>query len=409
MDKQYSFPKSKIKILLLERVHPLAEQALRQAGYSVETEDRALSSDELLDRIPHVHVLGVRSKTEIRKNHLAAAKRLLSIGSFGVGTNHIDLEAAGLAGVPVFNAPYGNTRSVAELAICNILSLARRSADKNNKMHQGIWDKTATGVFEVRDKTLGIIGYGHIGQQVSVLAEALGLRVLFYDKVKKLPIGNSKQLPTLDELLERSDIVTLHIPALPSARVYLGRAEIAKMKPGSYLLNSARGSLVDLDAAREALETGHLAGAAFDVFPDEPKSNQEPFVSDLCGMSNVILTPHIGGSTEEAQENIGREVAASFVNFIDTGSTANAVNFPQVDMPIDGQSHRILNIHKNVPGVLSEVNTLISELGANVNGQYLSTLGEVGYLVIDLNNNVSDKLCAQLSKLDSNIKTRILY
>ena len=409
MDKQYSYPKNKIKILLLEKIHDAAEQILRNSGYDVETVERALSETELGEKIADVHVLGVRSKTSVTAKHLELGKKLLGVGCFSVGTNNVDLDAATQVGVPVFNAPYGNTRSVAEMTISNILSLSRQIAHKSRLMHNGVWQKTAEGSFEIRDKTLGIIGYGNIGQQVSVLAEAFGMHVYFYDVVKKLPLGNSRQLETLDEVLEKADFLTLHMPALPGAKVFLGESEIARMKPGSFLLNAARGSLIDIEALCQALDSKHLAGAAVDVFPDEPKSNQESFVSPLVDRENVILTPHVGGSTEEAQRNIGNEVAATIVKLIDNGSTVGAVNFPQLDLPVDPSSHRILNIHRNVPGVLSDVNRIISELGANINGQYLGTFGEVGYLIVDINTDVSNKVRDAIRALDSNIKTRILY
>lgn len=407
--KRTSFPKHKIKFLLLERIHEEAESQLREAGYHVDSIHRAMSSSELLEAISEVHVLGIRSKTQVSAEHLEAAKKLLAIGCFSVGTNNVDLNAATSSGVPVFNAPYGNTRSVAELTLGNILSLARKVSYKNVLLHQGVWDKSAEGSFEIRDKTLGIIGYGNIGQQVSVLAEAFGLHVVFYDIVKKLPLGNSKQLETMEEVLERADFVTLHIPELPSRGVLIGARELARMRKGSYLLNAARGTLVDIQALREALDSGHLAGAALDVFPEEPKSNEDPFETPVMGAANVILTPHIGGSTEEAQRNIGLEVASTFVKLIDNGSTRGAVNFPQVDLPVDPQSHRILNIHRNVPGVLSDVNRIISELGANVTGQYLSTYRDVGYLIVDINRDVSDLVKERISALASNIRTRILY
>ncbi|MCL4135660.1 UNVERIFIED_CONTAM: hypothetical protein GTU68_060524 [Idotea baltica] len=409
MAAAHSFPKSKIKILLLEKIHSAAEQALVDSGFAVETIDRALSAEELLERIPEVHVLGVRSKTVVREEHLAKAKRLLAIGSFGVGTNHIDLEAAARFGIPVFNAPYGNTRSVAELAMSNIIALARQSFEKSARMHNGEWLKTATGVFEVRGKTLGIVGYGHIGGQISVIAESLGLNVVFFDKNKKLAMSNARQLSSLEELLGTADFVTLHIPALQDGGVLISATELSQMKPGSYLINSARGSLVDIDALAESLKSGHLAGAAVDVFPDEPKSNQDPFISPLCKIDNVILTPHIGGSTEEAQFNIGVEVAAFLERFIDEGSSVSAVNFPQVELPSDRQSHRVLNIHRNVPGVLSNVNSIISEAGTNITGQYLATNNDLGYLVIDLADEMSDIICEKIEQLDSSIRTRKIY
>lgn len=409
MSEECSFPKNKIKILLLENIHPAAVSRLTEAGYAIETVSRSLTPEELLEKIPDVHVLGIRSRTKIAAEHIQAARRLMAIGCFGVGTNQVALDAATTHGVPVFNAPYGNTRSVAELALGHMIYLARKAGDRNNRMHQGLWDKTAKGMHELRGKVLGIVGYGHIGQQVGILAEAIGLRVVFYDRMRQLPLGNSRQLETMDELLEQSDFVTLHVPGLKSGASLIGAAELKKMKKGSYLLNTSRGTHIDLAALKEAVQSGHLGGAALDVFPAEPKSNNEPFQCELTGVENIIMTPHLGGSTEEAQYNIGQEVAGAFVKFIDVGSTVGAVNFPQVDLPFDETSHRILNVHKNVPGVLSEVNRVISSLDANVNAQYLSTYKDIGYLVMDVNKDVSDAVKSQISELSSSIKTRILY
>lgn len=409
MSEQYSFPKDKIKFLLLENIHEAALKKLKDAGFNVEAIGRSLPSEELMEHLQDTHVLGIRSKTKVSAEHLKSAKRLLAVGCFGVGTNQVDLDVATTQGIPVFNAPYGNTRSVAELVIGNIIALARKSADKNAKLHQGLWDKSAKGVHEVRDKILGIVGYGHIGQQVGILAEALGLRVLFFDRLRQLPLGNSKQVESMDDLLQNSDFITLHVPAQPGGRPLMAEKEFSKMKKGSYVLNSSRGSLVDIPAAKAALESGQLGGVALDVYPAEPRTNKEEFAFELAGVENAVLTPHIGGSTEEAQYNIGQEVSAAFIQYIDAGSTMGAVNFPKVDLPIDVESHRILNIHKNVPGVLSDVNRIISSHGANVNSQYLSTYKDVGYLVMDVSKEVSDEVKKGISALDSNIRTRILY
>jgi len=409
MSKQFSYPKSKIRILLLENIHPAAFSFLEESGYSVEGIGCSLNSDELMEQIQDVHVLGIRSKTQVTEKHINAARRLLTIGCFGVGTNQVVLDAAMRRGIAVFNAPYGNTRSVAELAIGNIISLSRRSALGNLRMHQGRWEKSAAGVFEVRGKTIGIVGYGHIGQQVGIIAEALGMRVLFFDLVKQLKLGNATQAETFDELLKQSDFITLHVPADPSGAALMGAKELSTMKRGSYLLNLSRGSLIDVAALKEAVQSGHLGGAALDVFPEEPKSNAEDFEFELTGVENILLTPHIGGSTEEAQHNIGLEVARAFVKFIDTGLTRGAVNFPQVGLPSDGISHRILNVHKNVPGVLSDINSIISNLGANINAQFVSSYKEIGYLVMDLDKNLANEVYQEITKLDSNIRTRILY
>jgi D-3-phosphoglycerate dehydrogenase len=409
MDRELSFPKNKIKILLLEGIHDVAVERLRESGYAVESNPKSLTAEELLDVIPDVHVLGIRSKTKVNSQHFTAARRLLAVGCFGVGTNQVDLDAAAGSAVPVFNAPYGNTRSVAELTIADVIFLARRAADKNCKMHNGIWSKSAKGAREVRDKVIGIVGYGHIGQQVGLLAEAVGMRVLFFDMSKRLPLGTAKLAESFDALLAESDFVTLHVPAMPNNRPLISRDEIAKMKDRSYLLNLSRGSLIDFTAVKEAVESGKLAGAAVDVYPAEPKGNNEPFACELAGVENVILTPHLGGSTEEAQYNIALEVSAAFVKLIDSGCTFGAVNFPQVDLPFCPESHRILNVHRNEPGVLSAVNKIIADLGANINAQYLSTYKNIGYLVMDVNKAVSEEVKEQIAALATSIRTRILY
>lgn len=409
MSKQTSFPKDKIKILLLENVHQVAVNNLKEAGYSVELNTASLAPDELLEKIQNVHVLGIRSKTKVTAAHFKAAKKMLCLGCFGIGTNHIDLDAAASCGIPVFNAPYGSTRSVAELAIGNLISLARKTADGNRKLHEGMWEKSAKGCFEVRDKVLGIIGFGHIGQQVGIIAEALGLRVIFFDLKPQLPLGNSRQVSSLDKLLSESDFVSLHLPGQKGNQAIIGSNEMSKMKKGAYLINTSRGSLVDFEALREAITSGQLGGAAIDVYPAEPKTNKEAFDCGLRGLPNVLLTPHLGGSTEEAQLKLGEEVAASFVRFIDEGATVGAVNFPHVGLPMDSNSHRILNVHKNVPGVLKDINGIISNLGANINGQYLGTYKDVGYLIMDVDKDLSAEVMQQISVLESNIKTRILF
>jgi D-3-phosphoglycerate dehydrogenase / 2-oxoglutarate reductase len=409
MTKACSFPKEKIKILLLENIHDVAAEMLRENGYSVEVIPRSLSSDELMEKIKDAHALGIRSKTRVLPEHLDAAGKLLAIGCFGVGTNQVPLERAAAHAVPVFNAPYGNTRSVAELTIADVIWLGRRAANKNCQMHQGLWDKSAKGAIEVRDKSLGLIGYGHIGQQVGLLAEAVGMQVYFFDKAKRLPLGGAKALSSLEELLRKVDFVTLHLPAMADNRALIGRTELEMMRRGSYILNLSRASLLDFDALKDALQSGHLAGAAIDVYPGEPQSNKEAFKCELAGLENVILTPHLGGSTQEAQYNIGVEVAQAFTKFIDNGATLGAVNFPQVDLPFSPDSHRILNVHRNVPGVLSEVNKIISDVGANINAQYLATHKEVGYLVMDVSREMSNEVKEKIAELGTSIKTRILY
>lgn len=409
MKKQFSFPPEKMKILLLEGVHPAAIERLSQAGYNSEVVAHALSEDELISAIRSVHLLGIRSKTCVSGKALAAAKNLLAIGCFCIGTDQIDLDEAARQGVPVFNAPFSNTRSVAELTLAEMVMLARRAAHKSQLLHRGIWEKSAEGCSEIRNKCVGIIGYGHIGPQVGLLAEAFGMKVLYYDIVSKLPLGNATPVPSLRALLEQADFVTLHVPDTADTRSMIGERELALMKEGSFLLNLSRGRVVDLEAVREALQSRKIAGAAVDVFPVEPASNEEPFTCPLVGLDNVILTPHIGGSTLEAQRNIGIEVASTFVKFIETGSTTGAVNFPQVELPTVRESHRILNIHSNVPGVLSSINAIIAGMGANIRAQYLETRGEVGYLIIDIDSDISSAVKNSIDELSTSIRTRLLY
>jgi D-3-phosphoglycerate dehydrogenase len=407
--KEYSYPPEKVKILLLEGVSKEAVERFESAGYAVEALSRALSPDELAERIGEVHVLGIRSKTEVRAEVLQHAKSLLAIGCFCIGTNQVDLDAAALRGVPVFNAPFSNTRSVAELAVAEIIMLARRASHKSDLLHRGVWEKSATGCTEVRQKTLGIIGYGHIGPQIGLLAEALGMRVLFYDIVPKLPLGNALSVETLGELLAESDFVTLHVPETELTKDMIGDEQLRQMRRGSHLLNLSRGSIVAVDALVHHLREGHLAGAAIDVFPEEPSSNDEPFVSPLCGLPNVILTPHIGGSTVEAQRNIGLETSAALLKFIEIGSTTGAVNFPSVEVPVVHGSHRVLNCHRNVPGVLRAINEIVAELGVNIQRQSLATLGDVGYLIMDVDKSLSSEVKSKIDALPDSIKTRLLF
>jgi D-3-phosphoglycerate dehydrogenase len=404
-----SFPKDRIKVLLLENVHPSAHELFRAEGFHLETEPRALKPDELAKRIEDVHVLGIRSKTRITADAIASARRLLTVGCFCIGTNQVDLDAANRAGVPVFNAPFSNTRSVAELMIAEIVMLARQLGDRSREVHAGKWRKVATSCYEVRGKTLGIVGYGHIGRQVGVLAEAMGMRVVFYDIASRLPMGNNQAKESLGELLEHADFVTLHVPETPQTKNLVGAAELAKMKKGAYLLNASRGTVVDLAALAASIREGHVGGAAVDVYPEEPESNVDDFQSVLRELPNVILTPHIGGSTMEAQAAIGREVAASLVKLVNAGATTGAVNFPQIEPPPPTGAHRILNVHKNVPGVLRDINKIVSDLGANIRAQVLATDPNVGYLVMDLEKDVSDAVKAGVAGLGTSIKTRILY
>lgn len=399
--------RSKFRIVLFEGIHPTARELLEQSDFEVESFPGSPSNDELKRLIASAHFVGIRSKTQLTENALAAAHHLLSVGCFCIGTNQVDLDAARLRGVPVFNAPFSNTRSVAELVMAEVVALARKLGDRTREMHEGVWKKTASGCLEVRGKTLGIVGYGHIGTQVGVLAEAFGLRVIFHDIVQKLPMGNARQTSSLTELLGASDFVTLHVPATEQTKLMIRAPELALMRPGAYLINASRGGVVDVTALAEAIRSKHLGGAAIDVFPKEPQSNDEPFASELRGLPNLILTPHIGGSTEEAQEAIGKEVATALNRFARLGSTASAVNFPQIDLQQTDGTHRIMNVHRNVPGVLSDINKIVSDVGANVRSQLLSTDADIGYLVMDLDRDVSQAVAEQIRALDTSIRTRI--
>ena len=404
-----SFPKNQIKVLLLENIHPLAVQRFTEEGFQVETLPGALSPAALTEKIRDIHVLGIRSKTQVPAEVLAQAKRLLTVGCFCIGTNQIDHAKARTLGIPVFNAPFGNTRSVAEMVLAEIIMLARGLGQRNIEMHQGIWKKLSTGFVEVRGKTLGIVGYGNIGSQVSTLAEAVGMNVIFYDILPKLPLGNAKPMYRLEDLLNTADIVTLHVPGTQRTENLMNTDSLAEMKKGAHLINASRGTVVDLAALAKALRDGHLAGAALDVFPEEPETNTSDFKTDLRGLSNVVLTPHIAGATEEAQVNIGAEVSATLIRQVNIGATTGAVNFPVVDMPLSPGSHRILNCHKNVPGVLSQINQIIFKLGANISAQALATSPDVGYLVLDTDKALSAEVKSQIESLDASIKTRILF
>ena len=371
------------RALLLEQIHPDAEDVLRSAGFEVESIPRALDEDELVSRLPGVQLLGIRSKTHVTRRVLDAAPNLIAIGAFCIGTNQIDLAGATEHGVAVFNAPFSNTRSVVELAIAEIISMTRRLTEKNALMHSGVWDKSADGAHEIRGRTLGIVGYGNIGTQLSVLAENLGMRVLFYDKVDKLALGNARRCSSLEQLLQESDVVTLHVDGRADNANLFGADEFALMRPGSLFLNLSRGFVVDYGSLRKHIETGHIAGAAVDVFPIEPKGRGDEFTSELRGLPNVILTPHIGGSTEEAQQDIGRFVAGKFRDFLRDGTTSMSVNTPNLALPrVDG-TLRLILLHHNVPGVLARVNGLLADHGVNVEGQLLATKGDLGYVVTD--------------------------
>ncbi len=410
MSKSTTFPKEKIKILLLEGVHPASLKLFKDHGYTdIETISAALSDADLKKKISQVHLLGIRSKTQLTKEIIAAGSRLLGIGAFCIGTNQIDMNTAIENGIAVFNSPFSNTRSVAELVIAHCINLMRRVIEKNEAAHRGEWLKEASGSFEVRGKTLGIVGYGHIGSQVSVLAENMGMKVIFYDVEPKLSLGNASSVKTLDELLKQSDIVTLHVPGLTTTKNLINDQRLAKMKKGACLINYSRGDVVDIPAVKKSIESGKLGGFAVDVFPSEPKSNKDPFVSPLQGLRNVILTPHIGGSTAEAQENIGIDVAGKLISFLETGSTTGSLSVPALSLPVQYDAHRLLHIHKNVPGVLGEINGKLSHLNVNILGQYLKTNNQIGYVVLDVDKKTSAKAMEELKKVKHTIRVRELY
>ncbi len=410
MSEQLSFPKEKIKFLLLEGLHPAAEETFRSSNYSsIESWKTALTEEQLIRKIPGVHILGIRSKTEITRQVLEAGRHLIAVGCFCIGTNQVDMETATHKGVAVFNAPFSNTRSVAELTIAEVVMLARRADQRSMEMHAGRWVKSAEGCFEVRQKTIGIIGYGHIGPQVGLLAEALGMRVVFHDIAKKLPLGNARQAGSLEEVLQLADFVTLHVPDTPLTRGMIGAPQFALMRQGSFLLNLSRGSVVDVAALREAILNRRLGGAALDVYPVEPEASGDAFESELRHLPNVILTPHIGGSTVEAQRSIGSEVADSLIRYLDTGSSTACINLPQVELPILQGSHRVLNIHRDVPGVLGNINGLMAAMGVNIKSQFLNTRHGVGYLIMDVERSLSRAVKKKIDILDTTIRTRLLF
>jgi len=408
-----SLDKSKIKILLLEGVHQSAVDSLKSNGYSnIEYHTGSLSEEELLKRIPEVHFIGIRSRTQLNDKIFAAADKLIAVGCFCIGTNQVDLAAATKKAVAVFNAPFSNTRSVAELVIAESIILLRGIAEKSAKAHRGIWQKSASGSFEIRNKTLGIIGYGSIGSQLSIMAEAMGMNVIFHDVVGKLPLGNAKQVGSLAELLAQSDIVTLHIPETGSTQNLMSDEEFSQMKTGAIFINAARGTVVDIDALCQALESKQLAGAAIDVFPVEPRSNADEFISPLRGFDNVILTPHVGGSTMEAQKSIGSEVADKLVKYSDNGSSVTSVNFPEVSLPDHTEAdgvHRLLHVHHNIPGVLTEINSILSQNNINISGQHLQTNDSVGYVVIDVDADCSARALEKLALVSGTIRSRRLF
>lgn len=397
------------RILLLENIHPGARENLSAAGYEVDLRSGALDEAELLQAVKDVTAIGIRSKTQLTPKVLEAARNLTAIGAFCIGTNQIAVDDAHRRGVPVFNAPFSNTRSVAEMVMAEIVFLARRLGDRNREVHQGIWTKTSTRCLEVRGKTLGIVGYGHIGRQVGVLAEAFGMNVIFHDIVSRLPMGNNKPAPSLDELLEVSDFVTLHVPATPQTRNMIGREQLARMKKGSYLLNLSRGDVVVIDDLVDALRRDHLAGAAIDVFPHEPAANDARFESPLQNLPNVILTPHVGGSTVEAQVAIGQEVSIALLKYLRWGTTTGAVNFPHADLPVIEGAHRIRHVHRNVPGVLGDVNRIVAAQGANVLGQVLVTDPQIGYLLMDVEQEAGPAIMEAIAQLETTVRVDLLY
>jgi D-3-phosphoglycerate dehydrogenase len=410
MNTRLSVPKDKLKFVLLEGIHPSAVDALASDGYTqVVTSPKALAGKELVDAIADAHFVGIRSRTQLTADVIEQAVKLAAVGAFCIGTNQIDLRAAMMRGVPVFNAPFSNTRSVAELVLAEIVMLMRGIPHKNAVLHRGGWVKSAAGSYEVRGKTLGIVGYGHIGTQIGVLAEHLGMQVVFHDIEAKLTLGNARQLASLDDVLQAADVISLHVPETPATQNMIGARELELMKPGSHLINESRGTVVDIDALADALARGHVAGAAIDVFPVEPKGNDSAFESALVRFDNVLLTPHIGGSTAEAQANIGKEVAAKLIRYSNNGSTVSAVNFPEVALPEHTGRCRLLHIHRNVPGVMAAVNERFSKSGINIDAQYLRTNEDVGYVVIDVDSTASQVALDQLCAVPGTIRCRILY
>ncbi|NJK89735.1 MAG: phosphoglycerate dehydrogenase [Myxococcales bacterium] len=404
-----SFPKEKIQILLLEGIHDRAVEHLGAQGYeNVVRHETSLTGADLTQALASAHMIGIRSRTQLTREVIEAAPRLMAIGCFCIGTNQVDLKAAASKGIPVFNAPHSNTRSVAELVLAEMVMLVRGIFDKSSAAHRGEWHKTASRSHELRGKTIGIVGYGHIGSQVSILGESFGLRVLFYDIEPKLAMGNARQVGSLEEMLPQCDFVTLHVPEAPDTKNMFDRRRFELMRPGSCFLNLSRGNVVVIDDLVDALRSKHLLGAAIDVFPAEPKSNDDRFESPLQNLPNVILTPHIGGSTHEAQVNIGLEVATKLVLYSDVGATIGAVNFPNISLPVKENAHRLLNIHRNQPGVLSAINRIISEADGNVLGQYLQTTPELGYVVVDVDRDGSN-LKDKIDQVDGVLRTRILY
>jgi D-3-phosphoglycerate dehydrogenase len=404
-----SYPKNRINVLLLENVHPVAVALLKAEGFNVETYHAAMTEEELIERIKNVSVLGIRSKTQVTAKVLEHANRLMVIGAFCIGTNQIDLKTATKKGIAVFNAPFSNTRSVVELAVAEMIILMRNIADKSVKMHKGEWDKSAKGSFEVRGKKLGLIGYGNIGTQLSVIAESLGMKVVYYDTEERLSLGNAVKCKSMKEVLEQADVISMHVDGRKSNTNLIGPKEFGMMKKGVIFINLSRGHVVDIQALRENILSGKVAGCAIDVFPYEPVSNDEEFQSELRGLPNTILTPHIGGSTLEAQENIGNFVPSKMMDYINTGSTSNSVNFPNLTLPILKDAHRLIHIHDNVPGILAKINQILAANGINIVGQYLKTTESIGYVITDINKEYDKDVIKELRSIENTIKFRVLY
>ena len=407
--RSLSFPKSKINVLLLEKLDKSAEEEFKKEGYNVEIFEGSLDEDELIKKIKNVSILGIRSKTVISKKVINSAERLLSIGAFCIGTNQIDLKSCSTNGIAVFNAPYSNTRSVVEIVIAQIINLLRSIVKKSNEMHDGKWSKDSINSYEIRNKTIGIIGYGNIGSQLSVLCESLGMNVLYFDKVDKLSIGNAKKVSSLSKLLKESDIVSLHIDGSKKNSNFISSKEFEMMKKNSIIINYSRGNIIDIEALKKYLENNKLLGAAIDVFPKEPLNNSEKFESELRGLKNLILSPHIGGSTKEAQKNIGNYVPNKIIDFINTGNTSNCVNFPTLSLPEQRESHRFIHIHKNEPGVLLNINKIISSFNINIKGQYLKTIEDIGYVITDIDREYDKSVINKLKEVNHTIKLRVLY
>ena len=407
--KKLSFPKNKIKVLLLEKVDKTAKKLFEKEGYSVETYEGSYNENELINKIENVSILGIRSKTTITPKIVAAANRLLCIGAFCIGSNQINLTECAKSGIIVFNAPYSNTRSVVEIVIGQIINLTRKIIIKSNQMHKGIWKKDSIGSYEIRNKTIGIIGYGNIGSQLSVLCEAIGLKVIYYDIIDKLSIGNAKKSESLEYLLKNSDIVTLHVDGRKENTNLISSKEFDLMKKGSILVNYSRGNVVNIDALRDNIKNNKLMGAAIDVFPKEPLNNKEKFFCDLIGLDNVILSPHIGGSTKEAQKNIGNYVPDKIIDYINTGNTSNSINFPELSLPEQKDAHRLIHIHRNETGVMLKINKIISDYNINIKGQYLKTLNDIGYVITDIDRKYNNEVVNSLKEIAATIKLRVLY